>query len=257
MRLSTTLLRPAALSQIAGSFWFWAGLIVFARVAALLFADGDLGPDEAQYWFWAQSPDFGYFSKPPMVAWIIAATTALFGDAEWAVRLAAPLLHGGSAVLIYLTAALLFDRRVAAFSGLGWLLLPGASVSSFLITTDAALLFFWSGALYFFFRIAARPDSPIRDFAALGAMIGLGLMSKYAMLYFVAAFATCLLISSDVRRAYLKPPLLLSAAVAALLFAPNLAWNAANEFQTVSHTAANANWSADMFQAQSPPRLRI
>jgi len=43
--------------------------------------------DEAQYWSWSQNLDWGYFSKPPLIAWIIAISTSLFGQAEWAIRL--------------------------------------------------------------------------------------------------------------------------------------------------------------------------
>jgi len=233
------------------SFWFWAGAVILIRIVAIALADGDLGPDEAQYWNWAQAPDFGYFSKPPMIAWVIAATTGVFGNSEWAVRLAAPLLHGGSAAFIYLTAARLFDRPTAFVAGLTWLTLPGVSVSSFLITTDAPLLLFWSGALFFVFRITANRDASLVDFAALGAFIGLGLLSKYAMLYFVAAFGVAMAASPSFRNAFLRPALALSAVIAVTLFAPNIVWNAANDFQTVAHTAANANWAASLFKPGS------
>lgn len=239
----------ATLSILGRSFWFWAGLIVLIRIALLFFADGGLGPDETQYWFWAQEPAFGYFSKPPMIAWIIASTAGIFGDSEWGVRLAAPVLHGATATFIYLLASSLFDRRIAGFAGLGWLTLPGASVSSALITTDAPLLVCWSGALYCFFRIVkAQGPAPLYLFLLLGAVIGFGLLSKYAMLYFLAASAVAIALSPSVRTALLRPPLILTGLVAIIMFAPNIAWNAANDFQTVSHTAANANWSADLFK---------
>ncbi len=237
------------------SFWFWAGAIALLRIAGLLFADGDLGPDEAQYWTWAQDPAFGYFSKPPMIAWIIAATTGLFGDGEWAVRLAAPLLHTGAAAFIYLTADQLFGRRTALFAGLGWLTLPGVSVSSFLITTDAPLLLFWSGALFMTFRIAKAGAAPTTDFVLLGVLIGLGLLSKYAMLYFIAAAGIAVLFSKDFRTAIMRPQIALTTLIAAAIFAPNIAWNAANEFQTVAHTAANANWSDNLFKPASLARF--
>ncbi len=233
---------------ILRSFWFWAASITAIRIVALIFADGDLGPDEAQYWTWAQDPAFGYFSKPPMIAWLIGATTGLFGDSEWAVRLAAPLLHTGTAAFIYLTAQRLFGGTVAFFSGLGWLTLPGASVSSFLITTDAPLLLFWSGALYVFIRIIKSERASLYEYAALGVLIGLGLLSKYAMLYFPAAAAIAVILSERARNAFLRPQTLLTALIALALFAPNIAWNAANEFQTVAHTAANADWSSSLFK---------
>lgn len=234
--------------KLAGSFWAWLALIVCIRLIALCLADGDLGPDEVQYWYWSRDPDFGYFSKPPMIAWIIAATTGLFGNGEWAVRLAAPLLHAGTASILYLLARRAFDERVALLAGLGWLTLPGASVSSFLMTTDAPLLLFWSGGLYFLFRITEARGIAVRDFIAMGAMIGLGLLSKYAMLYFPVALAVAILVSPQARRAVLRPALLASFAVALAIFSPNIAWNAAHDFQTVAHTAANANWDASLFK---------
>jgi len=36
--------------------------------------------DEAQYWAWSQNLDWGYFSKPPLIAWVIALPTSLFGN---------------------------------------------------------------------------------------------------------------------------------------------------------------------------------
>jgi hypothetical protein len=54
--------------------------ITAARLLWLGVQSAGLYPDEAQYWFWAQHPAFGYYSKPPLVAWLIALTTAAFGD---------------------------------------------------------------------------------------------------------------------------------------------------------------------------------
>lgn len=225
------------------------------RVAALVFADADLGPDEAQYWVWSRDLDFGYFSKPPLIAWTIAATTALFGDAEWAVRLAAPFFHLGGAAFLFLLARKLFDPWVAFWSGLGWLLMPGVSFSSALITTDAPLLFFWCGALYFFFDLAlARPEgrSAFGPALCLGLMIGLGFLAKYAMTFFVGGALLALICAPALRR-NLKPlDALIVSATAGALIAPNIFWNAANKFQTFAHTAANAKWGGDLFH---PDRL--
>lgn len=53
--------------------------------------DYSLFVDEAQYWQWSTQPAFGYYSKPPLVAWLIAASTRLFGESELAIRLPALL----------------------------------------------------------------------------------------------------------------------------------------------------------------------
>src|SRR3954453_20431675 len=76
------------------------GAITATRILVLVLTPLQFYPDEAQYWWWAQAPDWGYFSKPPLIAWIIWCTTRL-GDGEWAVRLASPLLHAATALILF------------------------------------------------------------------------------------------------------------------------------------------------------------
>src|SRR6476660_4150248 len=95
---------------------FWlavliVGAITLVRLVVLLVTPLQLYPDEAQYWWWAQSPDWGYFSKPPLIAWIIWLSTR-FSDAEWAIRFASPLLHATTALLIFGIGRLAYDARV-------------------------------------------------------------------------------------------------------------------------------------------------
>src|SRR5881392_138561 len=66
------------------------GALTVARLVLIAVHPAGLYPDEAQYWFWAQTPALGYYSKPPLIAWVIALTTGLFGESEFAIRLSAP-----------------------------------------------------------------------------------------------------------------------------------------------------------------------
>lgn len=232
---------------VLSSFWFWMGAILVLRIVALVVSPANLGPDEAQYWYWSRDLAFGYFSKPPLIAWAIAATTAVFGNAEWAIRLSAPLFHSGAAAFLYRAAARAFDRRIGFWVGLGWLTLPGIALSSFLIATDAPLLFFWSGALFFLMRIVETRRASAADFAGLGAMVGFGLLSKYAMIYFPIAAALAAALIPEARRALARPTALLAALLALAIAAPNIHWNSVHDFSTLSHTAANANWGASLF----------
>jgi hypothetical protein len=58
----------------------------------LHFSDVDLFFDESQYWSWSRELAFGYFSKPPLLAWLIAAAERVCGDSEACIRAPAPLL---------------------------------------------------------------------------------------------------------------------------------------------------------------------
>jgi len=207
------------------------------RLLWLAAQPADLYPDEAQYWFWAQFPAFGYYSKPPLVAWIIALTTTLAGDGEFAVRLAAPLLHAVAAAFVYGIGARLYDPRTGFWAGIAYLTLPGISVSAFVISTDAALLPCWAAALWAFVR--AGENGGWRWWIAVGLASGLGLLAKYAMAYWLLSAFGLVLLSRSERR-HLRG--LCGAAILALLiYLPNLWWNWQHGFASYLHLRDNAD----------------
>lgn len=222
------------------------GIITAIRVAVLILSPLDLYPDEAQYWWWAQTPDWGYFSKPPVIAWVIWLTTAFFGDAEWAIRIGSPLLHAATALLVFGIARRTFDARVGLFSALAYLTTPGASYSSGLISTDVPLLFCWAVALYAFLR--AMDDPRWRWAILAGIAFGFGLEAKYAMFYLLLCAGIAAVLSKDARRVVLSGRGAAILVIGLLLLLPNLLWNAAHHFPTVAHTEHNADWSAAKFK---------
>jgi 4-amino-4-deoxy-L-arabinose transferase-like glycosyltransferase len=225
-------------------WWTIAALaaITILRLAWLAVPTTGLYPDEAQYWFWAQHPAFGYYSKPPLIAWLIAATTAVFGDGEFAVRLAAPLLHALTAGIVYLIAARLYDRRTGCWASVAYATLPGVSLSAFIISTDAALMPCWAAALYAFIR--ARETGGGWWWAVAGVAAGLGLLAKYAMGYwFLSAFLLVLAVPAE--RRHLKP-LLAASGIALLIYLPNLWWNWRHGFVSYLHVRDNAELAGSL-----------
>ena len=71
------------------------------RVIGLYASRVDLFFDEAQYWVWSRDLAFGYFSKPPLLAWIIAASDRVCGSGEACVRLASPIFYLGTSLVTY------------------------------------------------------------------------------------------------------------------------------------------------------------
>jgi 4-amino-4-deoxy-L-arabinose transferase-like glycosyltransferase len=240
-RLRLSLTRPypaAALAFIAA--------ITGLRLLWLAAQPAGLYPDEAQYWFWSKHLAFGYYSKPPLVAWLIALTTRFFGDTEFAVRLSAPFLAAGAALLIYAIGARLYDRRVGFWSAIAFASLPGASVSAFIISTDAPLVLCWAAALYAFIR--AREDRGWGWWLAAGIAAGFGLLAKYAMAYWlVSAVGYVLMFRSERRH---LPRLLAAFGVAMLLYSPNLWWNWNNGFVSYLHAWDNAGFGGRLFHPE-------
>ncbi|HET6972084.1 MAG TPA: glycosyltransferase family 39 protein, partial [Phenylobacterium sp.] len=218
--------------------------LTFARMAALFRSPLELYPDEAQYWLWSRTLDFGYYSKPPVIAWAIWATTALGGDAEAWVRLSATLFQGGAAFVVFLIGRRLYGGAVGLAAAALYGLMPGVQLSALVAATDAPLLFFLSLAILAYVSLPqAQGRRRVPTALGLGAALGLAFLSKYAAVYFLAGAGVHLAVSARARAAW--SPAAFAAAVAAFaaVIAPNLAWNASHDFATLHHTAANAAWN--------------
>jgi 4-amino-4-deoxy-L-arabinose transferase-like glycosyltransferase len=231
------------------------GVLTVARVAALFITPLELYPDEAQYWLWSRHLDFGYFSKPPVIAWLIWATTSIGGDAEPWLRIGSPLINAATALIISRIATRLYGVDPDAPQGAGkwvgltaaaiFILMPGIQLSSVLITTDTPLLFFLALTIWACVALPeATPRTRIWIAAGMGAALGMAFLSKYAAIYALASLATHLALSREARRAWTPAMALAFFAALAVVFAPNMIWNYQHHFSTLEHTAANANWKS-------------
>jgi 4-amino-4-deoxy-L-arabinose transferase-like glycosyltransferase len=225
---------------LGATLWMVLGLTT-VRLVALFTTPFELYPDEAQYWLWSRELAFGYYSKPPMVAWLIALTTGLFGNAEPIVRLASPLLHGGTALILYAVASRLYDARTGFWAAAIYSLMPGVQLSAGLASTDAALLFFLSLTLLAYVSLQTGA-SRLRAAAGFGAALGLAFLSKYAALYIGVGAILHAVLSRDARRPWSLSAIGAAVSALAVVAGPNVWWNATNGFSTVTHTAANADW---------------
>ncbi|MEL6860564.1 MAG: glycosyltransferase family 39 protein [Pseudomonadota bacterium] len=224
------------------------------RLVLVVASPLELYADEAQYWRWGQALDWGYYSKPPMIAWMIYASTAVFGDSEWAIRLLAPIFHGIASVLLFLLARRMFGSLAGLFTVITYSLMPGVVLSSGVMSTDGVLFPFWALALYLLWCLR-EADLGWGGVVLLGLAIGAGFLSKYAMLYFAIGIALTSLIDPATRKAVLSAKGAAMGVIALAVVAPHLAWNAANEFQTVGHTVDNANLGGQLFNLENFPRF--
>ncbi len=174
----------ASRARVVPSFGLALGLVgalTLIRLIGLKFSVVDLFFDEAQYWAWSRELAFGYFSKPPLLAWAIAAAERVCGSSEACIRAPAPIFYFGTSMLVYAVARQLYDARVAFYAALSTALATGAVFSARIVSTDVPLLFFWALALLAYVKLLAGAGA--RWAVVLGIALGLGLMAKYAMIY--------------------------------------------------------------------------
>jgi 4-amino-4-deoxy-L-arabinose transferase-like glycosyltransferase len=223
--------------------------IVAWRLAVLAGSPLNLSFDEAQYWLWSLAPDWGYYSKPPFVAWSIHLAGLVCGEGEACVRLPSTFAYGIGALFVFLTGQRLFGPLVGFWSGLVFLTLPGVAYSSLLVTTDPPLLMFWSAALYLALR-ALEDKERLCWWGLLGLAVGFGLLAKYAMILFAASLLIHLLATPADRQGIGWKGPALAGALAILVYLPNFLWNASNGFVSYLHTKDNANLGGSLFHPE-------
>lgn len=215
------------------------------RIGSLFLTPLELYPDEAQYWLWSRELAWGYYSKPPVVAWIIAGITTLGGDGEPWIRLGAVLAHAGAPLFLHAAGARLYDGWTGFWAAMLYLLMPGVQLSAAVMTTDAPMLLFLSGAVWAYAVFLKAEGLGTRRTAAalLGLGLGLAFLSKYAALYLALGLALHATLEESARARWTPANLAAAVGCAALIVSPNLLWNAGHGFATVNHTAANAHWA--------------
>ena len=172
---------------------FLAGMLILAitvlRLAYLFFwCPLDLVPDEAHYWDWSRHLDWSYYSKGPLIAWLIRASCEFFGPLSQsitgsemaAVRIPAvlcgSLMLGG---LYLLTVQILHDERLGFLVVVGMMMQPVIALGSLLMTIDAPFTCCWTWALVTGHR-AVMTDSRW-NWILTGLLVGIGVLAKYTM----------------------------------------------------------------------------
>ncbi|MGC6403893.1 MAG: ArnT family glycosyltransferase [Candidatus Comchoanobacterales bacterium] len=212
------------IKRIISDQWYWLAFILLLvyRFAVLSFNGWGFHYDEAQYWVWSKNLDWGYYSKPPMIAWMIAFQSYFWGNSVFAIKSMSVVVHGLTTLVIYQLSNNLFNRNVAWYSAALFLTSPGISFSSQAITTDVFLLLFWALALWMF--VLAIQKNKLQYWCLSGVFSGAGLLTKYTMILFFPSVIFFLILSRHYRYLLFKPGIWLASLLALIIWLPNLLW---------------------------------
>lgn len=212
-----------------------ADLAVYAALAGVKFVlhaatAGGYGMfrDEFYYLACADRLDWGYVDHPPLSIWLLAATRAVLGDSVVATRLpavfASTLVVIGTGLLARRLGGGRFAQALAMASVIACPMLLGVHNYYSMNTLDHV---FWVAAAYLLLRLIASSEP--RWWIWLGVVCGLGLMNKTSMAFFGIGLAAAIVLT-PLRRWLATPWPWAGGAVAALLYAPNVAWQFAHDF---------------------------
>ncbi len=198
--------------------------------------------DELYFISCAQHLAWGYVDQPPLIALVAKCARMLFGDSLYAIRLLPALAASATVVLTGL-----FARRLGAGPLAQTLAMFGIALAPFylavgnLLTMNAFEPLLWLGATYLFVR-ADEDDLPVQ-WISLGLVAGLGLINKYSMFFFLGACVLAIAMT-PVRRALRRPGFGVAVALALVIVAPTLLWQAQHgwpQFAVLRHAARDKN----------------
>ena len=178
--------------------------------------------DDARYLDW------GYVSYPPFTPWIGRIALTLFGPSLVGLRFFSALAQSIAMVVTGLMARELGGRRWAqVVAALAAAIAPMSVCMGTMFQYIAFDYLWWVLAAYFVIRLL-RADDP-RWWLAVGAVLGLGMMTKYTMIFFIAGIVVGVLLTPA--RRYLKSPWLWAGAgLSVAIFLPNVIWQMQHHF---------------------------
>lgn len=184
--------------------------------------------DELYYLACSEHLAWGYVDQPPLIALVAWFSRHVFGNSLLGLRLL-PAISG--AALVWLTGRLtreLGGRRFAqALAALAVFAVPIFLVFHHWLTMNAFEPLIWLAAAWCVVRAINTGDA--KYWLWFGVLIGLGLETKYTVVFFAFGIVVGLLLTPQ--RRFLKSKWIWMGAVAALLiFLPNLLWLVKHHF---------------------------
>ena len=212
---------------------FIAWILAASAVLLQMLTNGRYGYFRDELYFLACSDHlaWGYVDFAPLVALLTHASRFVLGDSLHAIRYLPALAQGAEVVVTGLIARELGGKRFAIFlSCLCVLLAPVILGNATRLSMNPFEPLFWMGAVYFLLR-AINLDQP-KLLLATGILLGLGLENKHSTAFFLVSLTIGLLLTPS-RRLLLSKWFCLAAAIAFLIFLPNLIWQYLHDFPTL------------------------
>jgi 4-amino-4-deoxy-L-arabinose transferase-like glycosyltransferase len=186
--------------------------------------------DELYYLACADHPAAGYVDHPPLSVLWLWLSRALLGDSRFALRLTPALLGAATVALVGLLARRMGGGRWAqALAMTGALVAPQYLAFGHFYSMNAFDVFFWALAAFLVLQVLEQPTTA--RWAVLGVALGLGLQNKIGVLWVGAGLLVGLLATRE-RRLLATPGPWIAGAIAAVVFAPHVAWQVANGWPT-------------------------
>ncbi|HYM65966.1 MAG TPA: glycosyltransferase family 39 protein, partial [Patescibacteria group bacterium] len=218
-------------------------VISAAQLAIHLSTNGLYGlhTDELYYIVSGRHPALGYVDYPPVTPLLALLNTSIFGVSPWTLRLFPAITSAAVVFLAGMCARELDGGRWSSMFASFVALMSPLLLATWLFQTVEFDLLTWAISIYLMLRILRTGDR--RLFLALGLALGIGLETKVTIVVLGVGVAAAILVSNDLRPMLRTRYPWIGLAIALAIAAPNVGWQIANGFPTLTYIH---NHSADI-----------
>ncbi|MBU2515090.1 glycosyltransferase family 39 protein [bacterium] len=203
-------------------------LIFYFLTCYSVFLIFDIDPQTADYWIWSRHIDWGYLEHPPLLAVSMRFISFFFSDVLVGLKFGSILFSSLIILFAYIAAYLFFDRKAAIIFVLILVTLPYFSIGSIIWSPDKLFLLNWIISWIFIAKFIK--DKNINWILLFCGFVGLGLLSKYAMVQMILVVTIWCAANPEVRRSLLKWQSGVGVLIILIIVFPNIYWNYQNEW---------------------------
>ena len=213
-------------------------ILAFCGVTIHILLNGQYGfhRDELDFIMSARQLSWGYISYPPITPFLARIGLELFGESLRGLRVLPAIAQGIAMILAGLMARDMGGKRNAqVMTAFAVFIAPVSLMGGTVIMYFAFDYLWWVLVAFFTVRLLVTEDA--RYWLGIGAAIGLGMMTKYTMAFWVIALIVAVLVTP--MRKYLRSKwLYLGAALALLIYLPNLIWQIQHNFISLEYLSS-------------------
>ena len=215
----------------------WGLLLALALVVMWVLVPAAVNPgqwgDNFEQYVWAHSLEWGYHKHPPLPTWLLGGLIALFGPSPYWAYLLAALCTAGTACFTYRLAGRLLPGSLAGLAMLLWGLQQAFSMRAQVFNHNTVMMLAVSAAAWCVLQAVGSRQR--RWWAGAGLAAAAAMLSKYQAIVPLAGLVLGLLLTGELMRRDMRRGLYLAMGVAALGFAPHLAWMVNHDFATLRY----------------------
>jgi 4-amino-4-deoxy-L-arabinose transferase-like glycosyltransferase len=193
--------------------------------------------DELYFRMLGAHPAWSYVDEPPMTPMLVRASTTVFGDSLWALRLPAILCAVATIVIVAYLGRELGGRTFAQVIAAIGVSVSFLLVSGHLMLTASPDMVVWTLAILFALRAIVREQE--RWWIYLGVTVGIGLYNKQLVLLLLIGLGIGLLISGP-RQVFRSRALWLGLLLAVVIALPTIIYQLTNDFPELKMSHAIA-----------------